>query len=313
MSVYSFYKKHKTLLLMASPLLLGLSFFAVSAVFALISIKRTQVPQNFERVNFKVKNYQVVEIDRGTNNVKWSLNARSAETSPDELTAKVKDPTIKLFEGGQSYEYLITAESAFLNRTAKEVNLYDNVNLQNQDGRFLVKAGALKFADNSENISVDHDWKLSSKADYEISGEHGLISKDFKSVLSQGHAVLEKADINLKADEISLNSESDQAVTAQGNVVLKLDNNKALSAKKIIISKDGSVEAYGAVKVTTSDLTCFSDQLNIAPNHNKSPKLAVFSGNPHILKNHNMIYADSVRYDFQSQEALVEGNVRSNQ
>lgn len=306
---------------MLTPLVVGLLFFAYSAITALIVVNNSKIFDTATNAKFEIGNFEIQQIDEKTNSVKWSLKASQTQADQGQTQAKVTSPNLIFFnplaKGAKTPQarFTITADFAYLDKAEQEVNLFDNVLLLTSDGKFQIRSGKLKFREELPVIVVSDNWTLSSDSGYVIGGQKGLIDKDFKSIVSQTGASLTKTKgsnpINMTADEITLESRGSQTVRAEGNAKLIISNTQTLIAHQIIINESGLVKANGAVNVKAQNLNCFSDHLVIKPNAGKTPQTALFTGRPHIIQGANTIYADTITYDFATKQAQIVGNVHS--
>jgi len=300
-------KKLKLKLIMLAPLAGMLCFFLYSSVSALITINSVHMPENFENIPLRVKNYEVYELDRESSNVKWRLNAKSAVTESGQTVAKVKDVTVKIYEENKETA-IIKSDFAHINEKTKAIHLTQNVRIENLRDGSILEAEALDFKDSSNDIKVSN-WTMNAQEEYTISGDKGIINKSFDSIESVGNASIVKEGFELKANQI--NVEKDAPIIATGKAILNLENSKSLKADKIVFNLDGTVEADGNVEVETDKISCFSNHLDIDANEDKSPRLATLTGSPYIIKDDKTIKSDVIKYDFKDDQVAVEGNVRS--
>ncbi len=306
---------------MLTPLILGLAFFLYSAISALIVIKDTKIFEGVTDAKFEIGDFEIQQIDEKTNSVKWSLKASQTQSDPGQTQAKINRPHLVFFNtplaGSKTSKprFTITSDFASLNKSEQEVNLFDHVVLLTSDGKYQIRSGKLKFREDLPVIVVSDNWTLNTDSGYVIAGQKGLINKDFKSIVSQNQASLSKASganpINITANEITLESHEAQKVIAEGNAKLIISAAQTLMANQIIINENGLVKANGAVHVQAENLNCYSDNLVIKPNPDKSPQTALFTGHPHIIQGANTIYADTITYDFATKQAQIVGNVHS--
>jgi len=295
---------------MLTPILIGLAFFFYSTISALITINTTDIPDDFDNVNVEISDYQIQQIDEKTNQVKWILNAEEAETSTGETEAKIHHPSLVYYDGSKP-KFTITSVYAQLDQKNQQVILNDNVILKTSDGKYTIRAGEMFFKESDEFIEFSKNWKIENHEGYKIDGIIGMVSKDFNTIISKQNARLNKDSTDILADEIRLELNSSEPVKAYRNAVLKISEEQKLYANEIKISSNGNVRAEGAVNVKTSEIDCFSDHLIITAKPNKSPQLAVFTGNPHIIQSGNSIYSDKIIYDFDTKQASMEGGVHS--
>lgn len=306
---------------MLTPLILGLVFFLYSAISALIVIKDTKIFEGATDAKFEIGDFEIQQIDEKTNSVKWSLKASQTQSDPGQTQAKINRPRLVFYNpalaGSKTSRprFTITSDFASLNKSEQEVNLFDNVVLLTSDGKYQIRSGKLKFREDLPVIVVSDNWTLNTDSGYVIAGQKGLINKDFKSIVSQNQASLSKASgsnpINITANEITLESHDAQKIIAEGNAKLIISAAQTLIANQIIINENGLVKANGAVHVQAENLNCYSDNLVIKPNSDKSPQTALFTGHPHIIQGTNTIYADTITYDFATKQAQIVGNVHS--
>lgn len=305
----NFFSKHKLKLIMLAPVLAGLSFFVFSSISALITINSVSVPEDFQKINLKVKEYQVTEIDRNTHKKKWTLKAKSAVSDLKHTNAKIKDAHMEMFENDK-VSFVLESDYAQINETEKEVNLFDNVKVVHANGDYVINSGELKYKDSDEYFYLKSNWDLKSHKGFTIKGSEGKIKKDFSELYSNGNASINNKDFNLSAKNITV--EKDKATLAEGNSILKLNaKNSSLHGDSISINNDGSIDAQGSIKVKNDKIQCYSDELNIQADAKKKPSLAVFTGNPYIIQNDKKIYADLITYNFNTGKATVEGNVHT--
>ncbi len=295
-------------------LALSLAFVVYCAINAYTLIKNSRVFNQKTQVNLELRNYEIQEIDQASGRLKWSLEASSADADVNEKLATIINPKLH-YHGLNSRAFEIQASQALLDKSNKRIELIGSVKLNTQDGVYHLEAGKLIFEDSNPNIVLQGQWSMTSTKGFFISGENGLVKKDFKSLVSQGNSKLirskDSKNINITGSEIFIETESTKPILAQGNARLEINPQENLNANTIIISEDGNIEAMNNVHVLSAKLECFSNKLLIKPNPNKSPKLAIFSGAPHIKQANNMIYADSIIYDFETKQANIEGNVHS--
>ncbi len=303
---------------MLTPLVVGLLFFAYSAISALIVVQNSKIFESTPGAKFEIGDFEIQQIDERTNSVKWSLKASQTQSDPGQTQAKINNPKLIFFDTSTNTHqarFTINSKFAYLNKAEQEINLFDSVHLLTSDGKYQIESNKLKFREELPVIVVSDGWTLSSK-DYKISGDKGLINKDFKSIISQLHASLSQESksngIKLSGDEIKLESHGAQTVTANGNAKLLISATQTLTANQIVIYESGLVKASGVVSVRTENLDCHSDNLVIHPKADKSPNKAVFTGHPYIIQgDNNVIHADTINYDFATKQADIVGNVHS--
>ncbi len=296
---------------MLTPLFVGVSFFLYSAISGFMTISQVQMPENFDEVSIKLKNYDVSQIDEKTGKVKWKLKADRIETNPDETKAKMIKPLLKYFEP----EFNIVADFALLDKVNQSVELFDNVDLETKAGEYQIAAKKMFFSEANENILFEENWHLSSKRGFTLSGSQGLVKKDFSYVKSNGNALLRKIaqsqTMLLSAQLIELQPEAKESIKASGLAELDISATQKLKAEKIQIHQDGTVFAEGQVNVKAENIDCYSDKLTIPMDGKQKPSIAVFSGEPHIIQNNKLIYADLIKYDFKTKLVSFEGHVHS--
>lgn len=308
---------------MLAPLIVGFLFFAYSAISALLVINDTKIFEQVKKAPLQIGDFELQQIDQNTNSLKWSLKAKQTSADSKSNQAQINEVKLIFFDEANSTakdpraKFVITSKTAALDKNQEEVILKDDVVIKTSDGKFIIHAGKLRFKDDLPQLEVENGWRLDSSDGYTIEGAKGLINKNFKSIISQGNAKLVKIskkageNINITGNEIFLDSASKQPVKARGNALLLISSTQTLRAVEIIIHDAGLVEAHGAVNVVADNLNCYSNNLVVKPNPDKSPKTAVFTGNPHLVKGSNTIYADTINYDFATKQADIVGNVHS--
>ncbi len=306
---------------MLTPLILGLVFFIYSAISGFIVVKNSKIFEKTTDTKFEISDFEIQQIDEKTNSVKWSLKAAQTQSDPGQTQAKVNSPRLVFFDpplkGSKTPQskFTITAAFANLDKAEQEINLSEDVLLVTSDGKYQIRSGKLKFREDLPVIVVSEHWTLTSDTGYVITGQKGLIDKNFKSIVSQEQASLSKKSgsnpLNITANEITLESGESQKITADGNAKLIISATQTLIANQIIINESGLVKANGAVHVEAENLNCYSDNLVIKPKADKSPQTAIFTGHPHIIQGTNTIYADTINYDFATKQAEILGNVHS--
>jgi LPS export ABC transporter protein LptC len=306
----NFYQKHKVTIIMFTPIFVGLAFFFYSAFSGMMTVNTTEIPDNATTVNLEISDYQIQQIDKKTNFVKWALNAEKAEATRSDTQAKISNPSLIYYEENKA-KFTIVSKTAQLDQANQEVHLRDQVVLKTSDGNYTILAGTMDFKEKDEFISFGDNWTILNNEGYTIEGLEGKVNKDFSIVISKNNAKLNKQDINLKSDHIRLELKSKDSVQATGNSVLEINSEQKLFADEILISEFGRVRASGQVNVKTPELDCYSQKLEILPNADKSPKTAIFTGNPYIVQSGNSIYADKISYDFATQKTSLEGRVHS--
>jgi lipopolysaccharide assembly outer membrane protein LptD (OstA) len=309
--ISSFYSRHKIKIITLAPIVLGLGFFIYSALFGLLTIYNSKIPEDFSKINLKLDNYVIQEIDQATNKPKWILSSKHAEASSNETQAKILDPELKYF--GDDKGFVISSAYAILNKTNQAVELHENANLNTNNGKIKIQAGKILFSESSPVIGFENNWQLKTDSGYEILGNSGSVTKNFKTIISQQNSKLNQPaeNLSISADRITVNSEGDLSVLAEGSAKLLLKNNQQLSASRIEIYKNGKILAKNNVSVTSADLICRANQLDVIPHPNKKPKTGVFTGNPSAIQKGNTIFADLIRYDFDTKLVSFEGNVHS--
>lgn len=291
---------------MLTPVLLVLAFFGYSSFSALRTIDSVKIPENFDKIPVKVKNYEIYELDRKSGFMKWKLKGKSAEGDSGHTEADVDDAFVEVFDG-KVLKFTIKSDKAQVDKASKEIYLTDNVEVENPHDQSLLEANTLRFHEESD-IEVS-DWSMEIEDKYNISGDAGLITPNFDSITSIGHAAVNKDNTKLRAQEINLGKE--KPVIATGSANLLLEDGKKLKAHKIIFNQDGTVKAHGNVEVLTDNISCYSQHLDIKANKDKSPQKATLTGDPYIIKDGKTIKADIIHYDFKTNQVLVEGNVQS--
>ena len=307
----SFYNRNKIKIITLAPIILGLGFFLYSAVFGLFRIYNTKIPKDFSKVNLKLDNYFIQEIDRATNKPKWTLNSSHAEATSDESKAKIIKPELKYF--GDEKGFTISSAYAILDKGSQAVELIQDARLDTNNQKIKIQSGKILFSESSPVIGFQDSWRLNTDSGYEIIGLEGSITKDFKTIISYTNSTLTSAkdEMKLSADRITVNSEGDLSIIAEGSAKLDLKNNQELRAQKIEIYKNGKIKAINNVRVIGTDLNCTASRLDVTPNPDKKPKTGIFTGNPSATQKGNTIFADLIRYDFDSSLVSFEGNVHS--
>ncbi len=305
-----FLRKHKSNLILLSPLIIGLLFFIYSGISAFITVNTTEVPEEFEKANVTVKQYEISEIDRKTNKLKWVLNAASAELDQDQKQGKVHKVVIRVYESGAE-KFIIKADHALLNNKIKSIRLYDGAQLISSDGKHKLSAAEIHFDDAKTNIEVRGRWQLEKLAANPaiITGDEGYISRDFDTVTSLGHASLSQGTTKLTANELILSK--DKPIIARGAASAKLSNGSVVNAAELLIYESGEVKAHGSVAVTTTKVKVYAAEMLVEAGADRKPRIARFKGNPYIVQDGRTIYADTIVYDFTTEQAVIEGNVRS--
>lgn len=306
----NFYQKHKVTIIMFTPIFFGLAFFFYSAISGMRTVNTTEIPDNVDGVNVEISDYQIQQIDEKTNFVKWALNAEKAEVTRSDTQAKIFNPSLLYFDNNKP-KFTIVSKTAQLDKINQEVHLQDKVVLKTSDGSYTILAGKMDFKETDEFVSFSDNWTILNNEGYTIDGLEGMVNKDFSIIISKNNAKLNKNDINLWADLIKLELKSNDSIQAAGSAVLEINLEQKLFANKIIISDLGKVRASGKVNVKTSEIDCYSENLEILPNPDKSPKTAIFTGNPYIVQSGNSIYADKISYDFATKKTSLEGKVHS--
>lgn len=308
---------------MLAPLVVGFLFFAYSTISALLVINDTRIFEKVKKVPLQIGDFELQQIDQNTNALKWSLKAKHTSADSKSDQAQIDEVKLIFFDNSSAgskenkVKFTITSQHAALDKTQEEVILSEDVVIKTSDGKFEIHSGKLRFKDSLDHLEVGNGWRLDSSEGYAIEGLEGLIDKNFKSIISQGKAKLTKLNkksnetINITGDEITLQSNSKQSIKARGNAILLISQSQTLKANEIIIHDGGLLEAHGSVNVVTDNLNCYSNNLIIKPNPDKSPKTAIFTGSPHLVKGSNTIYADTINYDFASKQADIVGNVHS--
>jgi LPS export ABC transporter protein LptC len=315
--VQAFYNKHKATIIMLSPLLLGLSFFAYSGISGLIAVKDAKIFDQVTKTSLQIGDFRIQEIDSKTNKIKWTLNAINSKSNLGQNQAQVQKPKLTFYNPNTDYndaQFEITGEYAQFNKNEQEINLKDNVLLLSSDGKYRLRSGHLKFQEQLAYLIVSNNWTLNSTDGYKVSGSKGLIKKDFSSMISQGNAKLTKGKqdpLEIQAQQITLEPNETQTIIAEESALFQINETTTLTAGKIIINQDGSIEAESTVNAKASNINCFSDKLIITVDANKKPIEAIFTVNPYIIQGDNTIYSDKIIYDFNTEKASIIGHVHS--
>lgn len=308
-----FTNKHGTKIAMLVPLLAFLIFFSYSTISALITVKSIQLPKNFKKIKFKIKDYFVEHLDENSQEKLWNLKAKSAIVNSKYSKAEITDPVIEYFEKGTTNtKFLLSAKHADLDKKIQSFDLRESVKLNYENNTYLLDSGKLTFSEESSGFKVSKDWTLNSPSkDILISGREGEISKDFQSIKSLGLAKLEKGPYQLSADRININiSPGRQIVDSYGSAKLVIpDKNILLTASEIHLDAKGNLRAEGNVNINTDNTNCFAEKLCVRT-ENKT-QIATLTGNPYILRNSDKIYADEIIYNFDTEELTIKGNVHS--
>ena len=297
---------------MLAPLVVGVLFFVFSAIWAFYKVETSVLPEDFQEVNLKITDYQIQQIDEKSNTVKWVLKAEQAETSTDESQAEITKPQLKFFDNAKE-KFTIDGDFANLDKAKQEIVITENVTLKTTNSNIVINTNKMFFSEDNPFVEFSDQWKLLNKQGYLISGLKGKLSKNHDTIVSVGNASLSKQGDNFKisADSITLELASATPVKARSNAILDLTQAQKLYAGSIDIASDGGIKANTNVKVITPTLECYSTNLKVIPKADKNPQLAIFTGNPHIIQGGNKIYADVIKYDFDTGEAHIEGNVHS--
>lgn len=305
-----FLRKHKARLILLSPVIIGLLFFIYSSISALITISTAEVPEEFEKASVVIKNYEISEINRLTNKLKWRLKAKRADLDQDQKQGKVHEVLITVYELGAE-KFTIKADYALMDNKQKSIRLYDHAQLNSSDGLHELNAAEIHFDENHTDIEVRGNWQLqkNGKDSTVVTGDEGFVSKDFKAIRSKGHASLSAAKTKITADELLISK--DKPISARGAAQAKLENGTVVNAAEILIYDSGEVKARGSVAVNTRRVSCYAAEMLVEAGADRKPKLARFKGNPYIVQDGRTIYADSIIYDFTTEQAVIEGNVRS--
>ena len=300
---------------MLSPILIGFSFFAFSAISALITVRNSKIPENFDKVTLNISDFSIKQIDPANNQTKWVLKGAKTEANSDQTKATIHEPFMIFYENGVE-KFNIKSKIAYLDKAKQNVDLQENVILTSKDGQYQIIAGRMLVDESSKYIEYQNNWKIVNNDGYEILGETGAISRDLKEIISKNNARLRRKEgdkqFDLSGDQIILLKDSEQAINAIGSAIMLLGINKTLKAENIIIKKTGAINAQGNVQVETEKIQCSSEKLIVIPKADKNPKTALFTGSPKVLQNNKLIYADKVKYDFDSELVEIEGHVRSN-
>jgi len=313
--VLEFYRKYKLRIIMLSPIVIGLGFFLFSAISALITVKNSKIPENFDKVTLNISDFSIKQIDPTNNQTKWILKGAKTEANSDQTKATIHEPFMIFYENGVE-KFNIKSKIAYLDKAKQNVDLQENVVLTSKDGKYQITAGRMLVDESSKYIEYQNNWQIVNSDGYEILGETGAISRDLKEIVSKTNARLRRKEgdkkFDLSANQIILLSDSEQAINATGSAVMLLGLAKTLKAETIIIKKSGAIDAQGSVEVETEKIRCNSQKLVVVPKADKNPKTALFTGTPRVLQNNKLIYADKVKYDFDTELVEIEGHVRSN-
>jgi len=303
-----FFRKYKSNIILLSPLIVGLLFFVYSSISALITFNTTEVPEEFEKAAVVVKQYEIREIDRKTNQLKWLLNAERAELDQEQKQGRVHKVKIKVYEFGQD-KFTISANYALMNN--KSLRFYDGAQLVSSDAQHKLSAEEIHFDDTKTDIEVRGKWQLENMGTSPsvITGKEGYISRNFSAITSKGSASLSQGATNLSADELVI--ARDKPIVARGNASARLANGSVVNASELLIYESGELRARGAVTVTTAKVVVHAQEMLVEAGADRKPRLAKFKGNPNIVQDGRTIYADSIVYDFSTEQALIEGNVHS--
>lgn len=308
-----FTNKHGTKIAMLVPLLAFLFFFSYSTISALITVKSAQLPKNFKKIKFKIKDYFVEHLDENSQEKLWNLKAKSAIVNSKYSKAEIIDPVIEYFEKGTNKtKFLLSAKHAKLDKKIQSFDLTKDVKLNYENDSFLLNSGKLKFSDASNLFKVSKTWSLNSPSqDIFISAREGEISKDFQSIKSIGSAKLEKGQYQLSADKINIEiSPERQIVDSYGASKLMIpEKNILLTASEIHLDAKGNLRAIGKVNISTDSANCFAEKLCVRTE--SKTQIARLIGNPYILRNNDKIYADEIIYNFDTEELTIKGNVHS--
>ena len=178
------------MLLMLSPLLLGLGFFLYSLSSALITVNQIKLPENVTEVNMKMDNYEIHEVDGDTNTIKWDLKAAFASADPKERSARVNDPNFIYFKEGKKF-FEISAREAFVSQGNKAIEFYGNVDLKTENEEFKVKSGYLKFSESKDFIELGKSFSMVKSDSTRLESMSAKIQKDFSTIHAKDSVSLE--------------------------------------------------------------------------------------------------------------------------
>lgn len=308
------YRKHKLKLAMLAPLVLGLLFFLFSTLLAFFALGDAKLPKNFDAIKIDASKFSIKQIDPKTNLPKWVLNADRTEASNDQASAKIYLPQMIFYSTNGLEKFRIKAKIANLDKIKQNVELEGEVLLTSSDGKYQISAGKMFVDNDSDSIKYSDNWQIKNSDGYQILGDTGKVNRDLTEIISEGKAQLIKQDsnINLSAQEIKLKLNDESIVEARNSAKLQPSTNTTLLAGFIQIHKDGSIYANSNVVIYTPKITCQSGQMRLVPKANKQPHLAIFQSNPKLTQNKQVIYADLVKYDFDTEAVEFEGHIRSN-
>lgn len=309
------FSRHKVMLMMLTPLILGLTFFAFSVIAGLLTVSQSQLPTDFKSLKLELSQYEIKQIDPKTNKIKWILRANKSQANTDESKAKIVDPQLVYYQGDKP-GFFVKSKTAYLNNENQEVQMSGSVKLVSADSHYTVEAGVLLFSDAKDDIWVDQRWSLNLDDGYRITGNSGQIARDFKHVVSTGAAKLIKEDpkdpLNLSAAEIIVDSSKDKtSVEANQGASLLMSASRTLRANHIVIRDDGSVLASSQVGIFTDKLSCHSNLMRTIVDSERKPLKAIFDQSPYAIQNSKKIFADRIIYDFDTEQLTLEGRVHS--
>ena len=312
-SFQQFTSKHGMKIAMLAPLFAFFIFFSYSTISALITVKSVKIPTNFKKIKFEIENYLLEHIDQATNAKLWKLKPSSALVNSKYNKADIEDAFIEYYnKDSGEIEFIIRSNKAVIDKKTQDFKLSENVRLNYTDDKYILNSGNLSFSDNSDVFEVGDSWNLKVPENgILISGQEGNINKNFKSIDSIGEAKLEQGNYDLSAEKISIKSENGkQTVSARGNSFLKIsDKNINLKASQIHLDAAGNLRAEGNVSVVTDKINCFANKLCVR--QDELGQIGTLTGNPHILRNGDTIFADEIIYNFETEELTIKGHVHS--
>lgn len=312
-SLKTFQSKHGTKVAMLAPFILFILFFGYSTISALLTVKNSQLPKNFEKIDLEVKNYKLEQLDQHSKQRLWRLNAKSATLDPKYNKASIVEPVIEYYDKDSgAIKFLLSSDTASLDKQHQAFKLFKNIQLHFNNNQYYLQSGNLEFSDESQVFKTSETWSLESQEKgFMVKGLSGVINKDFKAFISEGSASLQKDKYLLEADRISVNlAENSQTVDGLGHSKLNIkDKQITLRANQIHLDPKGNLKANGSVNVTTAKLSCFAN--NLVVRKVNAVQLATLTGHPYILRNNEKIFADEIDYNFDTEEVTIKGNVHS--
>ncbi len=309
----SFMSKHGPKVAMLAPLFLFIIFFLYSTASALLTVNNSKIPKDFEKIDLEIKNYKLEQVDQHSKQKLWQLQARSATLDPKYNSADVAEPVIEYYDKNSGkLKFILSSDSASLDRQKQAFKLFDNVKLNFNNNQYNLESGNLEFSEESQVFTTNKSWSLDSREkDITLKGLSGIISKDFKALISEGAASLSKAEYLLEADRIAVNlAEAHSSVDAAGNSKLNIRNKQiTLRANQIHLDPKGNLKAHGGINIVTPKVHCYANNLLVRKVNNV--QLATLTGNPYIVRNGDKIFADEIDYNFDTEEVTIKGNVHS--